>query len=140
MSEREVPQVLSLEQMTFAEPWSERDLTKAAVDSLYYYAVCMDGERMCGYAGMLFSYEEGQITNVAVMPDMRHHGIGKMLVKELIRIASEHGMKTVTLEVRESNLTAIHLYETCGFQSLGIRPNFYRFPDEGAVIMERTTD
>jgi ribosomal-protein-alanine N-acetyltransferase len=40
-----------------------------------------------------------------------------------------------TLEVRVSNAAAIHLYEKLGFESVGIRPNFYTKPKEDALIM-----
>ena len=39
------------------------------------------------------------------------------------------------MEVRQSNIAAINLYEKLGFKNLGIRKNFYEFPKEHAVIM-----
>ena len=136
MSLEDVPQVLALERQCFSEPWSEEDLKKAARDSLYYYVVAAEDGKLCGYAGMLFAAEEGQITNVAVIPERRRQGIAGGMLRELIRAALGHGAESLVLEVRESNEQAISLYEKCGFVSLGIRPRFYRFPEEGARIME----
>lgn len=45
------------------------------------------------------------------------------------------GVENFTLEVRESNLPAIRLYESLGFVTEGIRKNFYRNPNENALIM-----
>ena len=47
----------------------------------------------------------------------------------------ERGISRFTLEVRVGNKTALHLYESLGFVSAGIRKNFYDLPKEDAVIM-----
>ena len=44
------------------------------------------------------------------------------------------------LEVRQSNLPAIALYEKMGYKNIGIRKNFYEKPVEDAVIMSKTVD
>ncbi len=137
MTLAEVSQVFALEVITFSEPWSEADLRKAAEDSLYYYAVAMDGEKLCGYAGMIFGGEEGQITNVAVAEYARRQGIGMGLMEHLEEQAKARDCSGLVLEVRESNARAISLYEKCGFSNLGLRPRFYRNPEEGAYIMEK---
>ena len=45
------------------------------------------------------------------------------------------GYKTVTLEVRRSNLAAIHLYETSGFKRVGVRRRYYASDGEDAIVM-----
>ena len=52
-----------------------------------------------------------------------------------MRRGEQKGIKAFTLEVRESNLAAISLYQKLGFVSAGIRKNFYDAPKENAVIM-----
>jgi ribosomal-protein-alanine N-acetyltransferase len=52
-----------------------------------------------------------------------------------MEMAGERGASSFTLEVRVSNASAIHLYEKLGFQSVGIRKNFYEKPTEDAMIM-----
>ena len=48
---------------------------------------------------------------------------------------SKEGITDFTLEVREGNKSAIGLYEKLGFESAGIRKNFYSNPVENALIM-----
>ena len=43
----------------------------------------------------------------------------------------------IDLEVRESNASAIALYEKCGFEQVGMRKNFYAKPTENAVLMTK---
>jgi ribosomal-protein-alanine N-acetyltransferase len=74
---------------------------------------------------------EREILNVAVAPADRRRGIGRALVEnELAR-----GRGACFLEVRESNLAAINLYVSMGFEIVGKRPNYYRDPAEAAIVM-----
>ena len=78
---------------------------------------------------------EGEITNVAVLQVQRYHGVGGLLLDELLRIAGQKGIAKIVLEVRASNDSAIRLYERKGFQKVGVRKGFYEFPKEDADIM-----
>lgn len=86
---------------------------------------------------------EGDITNVAVCEKYRNQHIATTLLTYLIQLGEQkYGIRTYTLEVRSANTAARRLYEKLGFVSLGIRPNFYDYPKDDAVIMcyERTGD
>ena len=96
----------------------------------------MEG-KIAGYAGCYQSLEEAEITNIAVKRELRGQGIGRKLLMELMRLGKERGAFAYTLEVRVSNQAAIHLYESLGFISFGIRKNFYERPREDAMIMWR---
>ena len=73
------------------------------------------------------------MTNVAVLPKYRRQGIGRLLLSEEMK----NDMAFISLEVRESNLPAIRLYESVGFVIQGVRPKFYTSPTENAVIMTK---
>ena len=45
--------------------------------------------------------------------------------------------EAIALEVRESNAHAIAIYEKNGFESVGIRKNFYSDPKENGIVMIR---
>jgi len=77
------------------------------------------------------------IMNVAVDPDRRRAGVATALLLDLFaRLDGPH--VRFTLEVRESNLPAIALYERYGFRSAGRRRRYYQDNGEDAVIMWRT--
>ena len=59
------------------------------------------------------------------------------MLQELLLLAKERGIGDITLEVRDGNEPAIHIYEKLGFVSEGIRPGFYEKPVEDALIMWR---
>ena len=82
---------------------------------------------------MYLAMDEGEITNVAVAPVERCHGVGGMLLTELLKIAENKGVARIVLEVRASNDSAIRLYERNGFVQCGMRKGFYEFPKEGCL-------
>jgi len=78
--------------------------------------------------------EEAHITLLAIAPQFRHQGLGKYLLKSLLQNATQKRLERATLEVRASNLAAIHLYQQFGFQVAGRRKRYY--PDqEDALIL-----
>ena len=134
MTAEHIHQVAELEAKCFSEPWSEKSL-EMLIDGRGVAFVAMIDGNFAGYGGMMTVLDEGQITNIAVSPEARRLGIGRELVSALQNYAKENTFSLLSLEVRESNLPAISLYESCGWKKQGIRKGFYRFPSESAVIM-----
>lgn len=137
MTPEDIPEVAALERQVFSVPWSENGFLSSlrSPDSLYL-TVRQEG-RLAGYCGFLQSFDEADIMNVAVAPELRNRGIGLRMLEELMRRGRGRGVLRYTLEVRQSNAAAIHLYEKLGFVSVGIRRDFYEKPIESAVIMWR---
>ena len=125
--------VVNIENICFASPWSRADLEQQLnLDTSHFAVATLDGN-VVGYMGLQIFSGEGYVTNVAVLPEYRRQGIAKMLIEKQL----QNEMSFITLEVRESNLPAIKLYESCGFENVGIRPKFYSNPTENAIIMTR---
>ncbi len=78
---------------------------------------------------------EMEILNFGVVPNFRCKGIGRALLQESLTWAAQNGASRAFLEVRASNATARQFYEAHGFASAGVRPNYYRDPDEGALLL-----
>lgn len=58
------------------------------------------------------------ISNVAVAPEYRGRGIGRMLMQAALdSIRASHG-RYVTLQVRDDNAAALHLYRALGFREV----------------------
>ena len=135
MEERHIRDVVAIEEETFSSPWSEESFVQESKRENNIYVVVEENEKVIGYCGLWGIAGEGQITNVAVSKDHRKRGIGKQMLTRLIEIGVEQGLEAFTLEVREGNKGALHLYESLGFYSAGLRKNFYSKPTENAVIM-----
>ncbi len=137
MSLEHVSQVAELEKLCFSDPWSERSIASELTNSLSYWLVALEGDRVAGYIGSQSVMGESDMMNVAVSPDYRRRGIGEGLVNALADALKERGNGSLTLEVRASNEPAIALYEKLGFAQVGRRPNYYRNPKEDALILRK---
>ena len=131
-----LPGIAALEKICFSEPWSENALGLFSGDGAVAFAA-VDKEKILGYIGMLLAPDEGQILNLAVLPEARRQGVANALVARLIREAETRGLAALSLEVRVSNSPAVRLYESFGFQTAGERKGFYRHPVENALVMIR---
>lgn len=77
-----------------------------------------------------------EIENIVVTPDSRLQGLGTELMKGFLSRAGETAIKTVHLEVRESNSAARELYKTLGFAQVGRRKSYYSAPPEDAILLK----
>ncbi len=127
--------VAEIEKECFFCPWSEKALEDTLICGQGTGVVALCDGRVVAYGGMVIALDEAEITNVATTEAYRGRGFAKAVMGELFRVAHERGCKSMSLEVRESNSAAIALYRGLGFENLGRRPNFYRFPREAAIIM-----
>ena len=137
MMETHVSQVAALEALCFSDPWSEKSVASELTNPLSYWLVAVEGETVAGYVGSQTVIDETDMMNIAVHPDFRRQGIAEALVEDLVAALREKGSHCLTLEVRESNDPAIHLYEKMGFAQIGLRKNYYRNPRENALILRK---
>ncbi len=137
MTDAHVAQVAQLEKLCFSDPWSEKSVASELKNPLSLWLVAVDGTTVAGYIGSQSVCDEADMMNVAVHPDYRRQGIARELVKGLVTALVSKGVKSLALEVRQSNVPAIALYEQLGFQQVGLRPNYYRNPKENALILRK---
>lgn len=137
MEECHVCHVAELEKLCFSDPWSENSVKSELNNPLSLWLVAMDGSTLCGYIGSQSVAGESDMMNMAVHPNYRKQGIARMLVAELCTRLQDIGNTALLLEVRVSNNAAICLYESLGFATVGVRPNYYFHPKEDARIMRK---
>lgn len=135
LNTQDVQAVSAIEEATFSMPWSVSAFEEMAKSENALYLVAEIEGRIAGCCGLTKILDEGNINNVVVGEAFRGEGVACMLLSELIRQGRELGIRAFTLEVRESNKAAVHVYEKLGFISEGIRPGFYNKPKENALIM-----
>ena len=133
----DIAELADIEAKSFSTPWKAADFEGVLTRDYCLYLVALLDGRVVGSAGMTMSYGEGYIDNVVVAEDVRGRGIAGRLIEELLKAGGEKGIEAFTLEVRVSNAPAIRVYERARFVSEGIRPRFYEWPVEDAMIMWR---
>lgn len=136
MQSADLGQVLRLERDSYEFPWSEGIFR----DCLRNYYVCQVGEldnHVIAYAVMQLGVDECHLLNVCVDVAYRNHGIGRRLIQHVFAIAQRRDMHSAFLEVRQSNTCALHLYDSMGFNEIGVRNGYYPAKEgrEDAIVL-----
>ena len=133
----DLPEIIVVERRAFPTPWSLAmfvlELSKSSGVSL----AALHGDTLVGYLICSRYDTVWHIMNVAVDPAQRRAGIATALLSGLIECIDDSRAR-FTLEVRESNVGAIALYERYGFRAAGRRRRYYQDNGEDAVVMWRT--
>lgn len=117
--------VQMIEQQVYPFPWSNQIF----IDSMEAGALLVVVEhqqQIVGYAVQSSGGGESQLLNIAVDPAQQGRGIGRELLQWLIDQARQVASEMIFLEVRLSNQVAQGLYESLGFNEIGMRRSYYR--------------
>ena len=90
-----------------------------------------------GYFVAKLALDQCELLNLTVKKTMQSKGIGRIILNQLKAICLARNISHIFLEVRRSNVNAIKLYGSFGFNETGIRKNYYRTKSgkEDAVLM-----
>lgn len=126
-----------IEDASFPEAWSRGQLASCISGERMVCLVVLEDERVSGYALARKVLDEAEILKLAVIPRKRGRGLGRTLVRELLRVLAGVGTVKVFLECRETNAPALRLYGSEGFRSTGRRRGYYSSPKEDALLLEK---
>jgi len=136
MSARDLTTIHAIEQEAYPFPWSLGNF-QDCLESGYSCWVMEVGGEVVGYSIMMAAVGEGHILNCCVRPSWQGRGLGRHLVRRLLATAPEYGVETLYLEVRPSNAGALNLYGSLGFETIGLRRQYYPAAQgrEDALVM-----
>lgn len=109
----------------FDEFWNSSILESEINNPFSQYIIAKINKKIVGFAGVIDTVDQLEITNIVVRKDFRKKGIGNELLTELIKLAKKNDKEKITLEVNNTNLAAIKLYEKNGFKNVGFRKKYY---------------
>lgn len=136
LEEKHLPDLKGIDALSFSSPWSPEEFKKELTNAIAHYFVAECDGKAVGYGGYWWTFDEAQITNIAVHPSFRRLGIAQKIIDAMVNSCDDGFVKTITLEVRESNMPARTLYEKMGFKIVGKRPKYYD-RTEDAVLMTK---
>lgn len=134
-------QLAEIERTCFAaDAWSKNMILSSIRQPCTYVWVVQDLQlqKIVAYAVLYLAGDEGDVANIAVLPSYRNRGIGGTLFDAMLDQARNEQVKTMYLEVRQSNDAAICLYRSREFVEIGKRKNYYKHPREDAICMAKT--
>ena len=98
----DLPAVLAIEQASFPLPWTEAAFHSEFGNPYSLMWVLEEKTLIIGYICTWFIRDEGQIVNVAVLPEYRRGGIASRLLCHVLQEAKKQGIRALSLEVRSS--------------------------------------
>jgi [ribosomal protein S18]-alanine N-acetyltransferase len=120
-----------------AAGWSVESYEKLSRSGEYLSFVHESEGQITGFIlGRRFA-DEAEVLNLAVRPEKRKKGVGGSLLQAVLEELGKLGIARIYLEVREANVEARRFYQNHGFTVRGVRPKYYREPDDAAVLMEK---
>jgi [ribosomal protein S18]-alanine N-acetyltransferase len=136
MSTNDIPDVSRIERASFTTVWpTDAFYNELSTNKLAHYFVGKLDGRIVAYGGIWVILEDSHITTVAVDPNLRGRGLGEAMVLKLIDEGIQRGAAWMTLEVRESNVSAQQLYRKYGFTTVTTRKGYYSDDNESALVM-----
>ncbi|MFN3587001.1 MAG: ribosomal protein S18-alanine N-acetyltransferase [Moraxellaceae bacterium] len=119
----DLPAVLAIDTRAHVFPWTAGILADALASG-YYMVVMAEGAAILGYGVVQVILDEGHLLNITIDPAQQGRGLGRRLLAHLVDYARQH-TDTLFLEVRPSNTAAVALYQSAGFNEIGLRRHYY---------------
>jgi ribosomal-protein-alanine N-acetyltransferase len=146
MEEVDLPQVLLTEASSHITPWKAKNFLDCIVAHYWNYVFIdqYSTDNFLGHCVVMPGFEEVHLLNITIHPSHRRKGIAQNAIKALEKTCLERNFQRILLEVRVSNLAAIHLYHQLGFEQIGVRKGYYPMPQadklhgrEDALVMQK---
>ncbi len=133
-------ELIELSQQNFGdESWTEKQLADIITDDNYICIALIEDEKMLSYLIAVQSLDDVNIVSIATKEGHKNKGYATKLIKWMIALC-QYVEKTLSLEVKSKNITAINLYQNLGFEKVHERKNYYRDGDTALIMFHVTKD
>lgn len=138
MQFNDVDVVYQIELIAHRVPWGWQVLHDCIVVAYDCRVLELDNQ-VIGYTISRYYEDICHLLNIAIAPSLHGKGYGRFLMQNLIDSLEPTQVANLVLEVRPSNVHALHLYQKIGFKEIGIKSNYYNEgPDiEDALVLQK---
>lgn len=130
-----IEELYAIERECFGDSWTNEMLREEWENPLSVTVTHREDGRPAAFALGRVVADEGELYQIGTLSEFRRRGIAEKLLAELHDKMREKGAAVCFLEVRSQNISAIALYEKCGYERISVRKSYY--PDDDAVIMRK---
>ena len=137
MQNTDLVAVTQIEKLVQSHPWTQKQFEESIAS--YQSTVIEVQGAVVGFCILQPVLDEANLLLMAIHPSQQGKGLGYQLLDQSIAMLKNDPIQ-IFLEVRESNLAAIALYEKADFHQIDLRKNYYPLEKGGreqAVIMVR---
>lgn len=136
MSTADLDAVLAIESVSHIHPWTKGNFSDSLSAGHWAYCVrpqledvvrgsYLDPSVLWAYCILFPAVDELHLLNITVSPQLRRLGIGVKMMNAIEGVAAQQKMPRIILEVRPSNASALALYQSLGYEQIGVRKNYY---------------
>lgn len=140
MIRRDMPEVLRIENDSFEFSWIEDDFLACLLQRNCIGMVALLNGDVAGFMIYELCKSKLHVLNFAVAPRHRRKGIGTQMVTKLKNNLSQQRRKSLTLEIRESNLDGQLFFRSQRFLAVDVLRGHYEDCDEDAYVMQFDMD
>lgn len=138
INEEDITKIVEIESICFKDAWKEKDFKYELNENPFSkMLVILLNNEIVGYLDYLVTFNSATISKIAILPTMQKCGYASKLLEQMFIDIAALGygeVETITLEVRESNVAAVNLYNKFGFNKVTIKKGYYE-DGENAIYM-----
>ena len=121
--------------LDFKDCWNSSQYASSFDEGRFFGFIIKDGEEKLGFITYTLGAYDADIESVYVFSESRKKGVGFALLQRAIEDLAKK-VEKIFLEVRKNNLSAINLYEKCGFKQISIRKKYYSDGEDAIVFLK----
>lgn len=134
MTLSDLEEIKDILQNEFDDFWNFEIFKEELVNTNSNYLLLRYENKIVCFGGIKIILDEANVMDIVTKKNKRNKGFAKILLNELINLSKQKNCTSITLEVRENNLPAIHLYKSFNFKEVGKRKKYYKNGDT-AILM-----
>jgi ribosomal-protein-alanine N-acetyltransferase len=125
MAEADLSEVVAIETDIYPFPWTRGNFLDSIRAGYSVWVLRDAGSAVVAYSVMTLMLDEAHLLNLSVARSHQRNGLGWRTLEWMAEIARGHGGRTMLLEVRPSNASAVRMYQRYGFEPIGVRRGYY---------------
>ena len=133
---RDMGEVLNIEQNSFEFPWTEEDYTRCLRSRNCIGMVAEYNDQVAGYMIYELGKNKIRLLNLATAGRFRRRGVATQMMAKLIGKLTLQRRSRIAFEIRETNLAAQLFFRSAGFRATQILKNYYEEMQEDAYLMQ----
>ncbi len=135
----DIPTIVHYDRLILGQSLGEETLKNELSENPFAYYLIMENPEnsaFLGHVGLWIDTPLAQILNIYIVPEYQNQGLGSVLMDYALEFLKVHGVTTLTLEVRPSNVRARHYYQKYGFAKVAIRKNYYENGEDADLMLK----
>ena len=139
MTAADLDAVVAIEDAIYPHPWTRGNFADS-LQAGYHCWIVERGGTASGYTVVMIAAGEAHLLNLSVAAPWQRQGMGRELLRFVLKLSRDYGADRILLEVRPSNVSAIALYSSAGFAEIARRRGYYPAGAgrEDAIVLGRS--